>query len=142
MDKVFQWFFSKNVNCILVLFVLPLLSESHYKAMTTRLLSNSTPPNKQGHAWLCTRFNRTNHTIETCFLKHGTKNSVHNVANCWSSTWVWFQGCKRSLIFSLNKDQIQSLFALLPSATPNVNSMSTSNMVTASNIVLITFMLN
>lgn len=121
---------------------------------TPTLLTAQAPPNasqgrgkapfkfnfvKQGHARLCTHCNRTNHIIDTCFLKHGfppgwkSKKYVHDVAI--ANLQPEDDSDPGGILSSLTKDQIQSLLALLPSATPTADATSSSNVVGSSNLV-------
>lgn len=79
---------------------------------------------------VCTYCNRNNHTIDTCFLKHGYppgykhKKQVHNVVVAGSDATA------SSPLMSLTNDQIQGLLALLPVTAPTASS-SSSNLASA-----------
>lgn len=100
---------------------------------------NSAP---KGHNRLCTFCNRTNHTVETCWLKHGTppgyknkgKNfsqSSHTVAAVDSSAQPDSQSSNTATPpFGLTQDQYNGILSIFQQSnsqsTPAVNSVSTT----------------
>lgn len=100
---------------------------------------NSAP---KGHNRLCTFCNRTNHTVETCWLKHGTppgyknkgKNfsqSSHTVAAVDSSAQPDSQSSNAATPpFGLTQDQYNGILSIFQQSnsqsTPAVNSVSTT----------------
>ncbi|XP_058783256.1 uncharacterized protein LOC131657927 [Vicia villosa] len=91
----------------------------------------------KGHNRVCTHCGRTNHTIETCFLKHGYAPGFKQIGKLpttivsANATLDSPQFTSTSFGFGFTQDQYNSLLELLQQSktSPKANSISTSPFV-------------
>ncbi|XP_028186399.1 uncharacterized protein LOC114373048 [Glycine soja] len=96
---------------------------------------------KQGQSRHCTHCGRNNHTVDTCFAKHGyppgwksKKASVNQISATTSLSEELNSSAVSEALFSLSKDQLANLIALLPNAKPIAIVVSSANLVSSHNI--------
>lgn len=90
----------------------------------------------RGHNRVCTHCGRTNHTVETCFLKHGYppgfkgkgKNQSSNTSNQNVVAFVHAGSDESQPSFGFTQDQYNNILALIQQSqlTPQANSISSS----------------
>ncbi|KAI5432085.1 hypothetical protein KIW84_036007 [Lathyrus oleraceus] len=90
----------------------------------------------RGHNRVCTHCGRTNHTVETCFLKHGYppgfkgkgKNQSSNTSNQNVVASVHAGSDESQPSFGFTQDQYNNILALIQQSqlTPQANSISPS----------------
>ncbi|KAI5392589.1 hypothetical protein KIW84_077112 [Lathyrus oleraceus] len=98
---------------------------------------------QKGHNRMCTDYGRTNHTIETCFLKHGyppgfkgkgklqnASSNSQSVSNVNAGSKVSQSGSPMSF-FGFTQEEYNNIMELLQQSktTPKANSISTSPFV-------------
>ncbi|XP_057422646.1 uncharacterized protein LOC130716662 [Lotus japonicus] len=100
---------------------------------------------------LCTHCGRQNHTVETCFLKHGYPSNFPNgykpkkayiTTSGGDSHSSSDQDEPPSSSLELTREQLQGLLALLPqskptavSQAPNLKPIAASNLVSSHNVI-------
>ncbi|XP_006582509.1 uncharacterized protein [Glycine max] len=143
LDKVFSIIIQQERHMNLAILPTPtvVLVVQPAPSFTTASPGRGRGYSKQGQSRHCTHCGKNNHTVDTCFAKHGyppgwkSKKAFVNQIFAFASSSEELNSSTISEAFSgLSKDQLANLIALLPNAKPTATAVSSTNLVSSHNI--------